>query len=149
MYIEFNDYDLQLRNGEKFRISEIILDRVSDPDYVQVLTERGSLLDWIPYIPHSIMEEAKRGLDISFTRYIGSPPIAILKRINNNKCFNRFSCASYFHENCTMKPKQEREKKEFPRCWEADLENEKRRLLMTSIIYQVRENRNVIVVIPD
>jgi len=146
MYIEFVDYHIKLSNGETINIAELDLNRVDDLYIREYFSVKRKIVQWIPFIPRKIIEEAKTGYDSNFKKYLGSPPQAVLNRIDNTKCNERYFCASYRPDLCTLKPSIQKREGDYPRCWLYESIMKSERLILSSLIFKMKEGFHIIIV---
>lgn len=104
----FNEYALKLSStGEVFIIAEISNESISH------LNRSGIevILDRCMKVPKDIIEEAKLGNTDKFQKFLKTPPIGIMIKLN-------LTCRLF--DDCTMsdKIKCNTKKSELPVCWE-------------------------------
>ena len=139
------EYDLPLSNGEILRIAEYNFGLL-ESEFITILKNRNPPLDRLTYVNAGIMEEVKIGYDRNFVSLLRTPPISLMQKVGSLKCYDRRECASYDPIDCLMRMKPVREPKAFPVCWQSDRKDDVERMLWTSILFHVREGRNVIIV---
>jgi hypothetical protein len=140
--LEFNDFELNLRNRERILISELSLDRISDLDVKKHLVEKPVLR--VPSISREAIDAAIRGYDSQFTKQLSSPPHVVLAKLGPIHCALRDKCSNYESNICRLNASL-RSEPIFPICYEYHSEDPIERFIMTEFSRKWREKRTVII----